>query len=253
MHNRIRLAIWTLIASLTILPTAHADYVTRTYAFDFSDAMPYGESFGSVKVEAYDGNGDAGGGLNAGQVRMTFHAAALPLYGPTDASFGFQQVGFNANVDIKDVQITAPNGWKLRNGRFMGGFGKFAWQAYGDPSALSGPLTLTINDLGQNAFIDNFVVGSMTSTGDWPLFGSVYFAARIGGFDLNDDWYDLSSHVAGVSAFPLIEIDDPIPVEDGGATNESPTPNPEPATLLMGLVGAAGAFGVRRGLHFLRL
>jgi len=226
---------------------AHADYVARAYTFDLSDSLPYGDNFGSVHVEAYDGNGVSGGGLNAGQVRMTFQTATLPIYGPTDANFGFQQVGFNANIDIKDVQISVPTGYKIRNDRFMSGFGKFRWQAYGDPAALTGPLTLTISDLGKDALIENFTVGSLTSYGDWPLFGSVYFAARIGAFDINNDWFDLSSHVAGASAFPPpIVIDDPVPVEDGGATSETPpTPNPEPATLLMAALGAAGAIGVR--------
>ena len=179
------------LALLVITTAAHADYVSRTYSFDLSDALPYGESFGSAMIEAYDGVGPGGGGLAAGQLRMTFHAAPLPIYGPVDSSFGIQQLGFNSKLDIKDAQIQLPAGWKVRNDRFMGGFGKFRWQAYGDPSVLGGPLAITIDGLGADATVESFLVESRTSTGDWPLFGSVYFASRIGGFDLNNDFFDL--------------------------------------------------------------
>jgi hypothetical protein len=239
-----RPAIWALSLMLIATSAVRADYVTKSMSFDLSDSLP-GSSFGSVFLEAYDGVGDSGGGLAAGQVRMTFTPTALPVYGPTDASFGIQQLGFNSKLPLSDAQIQVPTGWKLRNDRFMGGFGKFKWQAYGDPSVLPGPLTLTINDLGAFANLDNFLVGSTNSAGDWPLFGSVYFAARIGGFDLNDDFFDMTSHVAGVSAAPPIIIDDPDIEEPPPATEGPPSATPEPTSLVLGLCGI-GAIGLRR-------
>src|SRR5207249_866145 len=106
--------------------------VSQTYQFDLSDSLPMGLSFGSATIEAYDGVGASLNGLGAGQVRMTFQASPLADYGPRSASFGFEQLGFNSKLDLKDAQIQIPAGWKLRTNRFMGswgGFGLFRWQA----------------------------------------------------------------------------------------------------------------------------
>ncbi len=237
--------------SVTWATSARADYVSQSYQFDLSDSLPMGLSFGSAVIEANNGVGPALNGLGAGQVRMTFQAAPLADYGPLGSSFGFEQLGFNAKLDLNDAQIQIPAGWKLRANRFMGswgGFGQFRWQAYGDPGVLAGPLTITITDLGKNATLDNFVVPSKNSSGDTPFNGSVFFAGRIGGFDLNDDFFDLSSHVAAVSVPPPpIALDDPIPLDGGGLIGPTAAPmaNPEPSTLLLGLCGI-GFVGVRR-------
>lgn len=244
-------AIWAISIILASTLPARADYVSQTFQFDLSDSLPMGLSFGSATIEAYDGVGPALNGLGGGMVRMTFQAAPLVDYGPLSKSFGFEQLGFNSKVALNDTQIQIPAGWKLRQNRFMGsfgGFGLFRWQAYGDPALLTGPLQITINDLGKDATLDNFAVGSKNSIGEQPYNGSVLFAGRVGGFDLNDDFFDLSSHVAAVSVPPPpITVDDPIPetgvdvVNAGGA----PTATPEPSALFLGLCGI-GALGVRR-------
>lgn len=244
-------AIWAVSIILATAMSARADYVSQTFQFDLSDSLPMGLSFGSATIEAYDGVGPTQNGLGGGMVRMTFHAYPLVDYGPVGAKFGFEQVGFNSKLALSDTQIQIPAGWSLRQNRFMGswgGFGLFGWQAFGDPAALNGPLSITINDLGADAKLENFLVGSKNSLGELPLNGSVHFAGRIGGFDLNDDFFDLTSHVTAVSVLPApIELDDPNP-ETGGGLEEPPVmavQNPEPATWLMGIVGV-GAIGVRR-------
>lgn len=246
---KLRLTATVVALFLVSASATRADYVSKTFQFDLSDALPAFESFGSVQIETYNGVGASGGGLAAGQVRMTFTPNALAIYGATDSGFGFQQVGFNSTLAINNAQISVPTGWNLRNDRFMGGFGKFKWQAYGNPGDLTGPLSITISDLGADAILDHFLLGSTSSTGESPLLGSVYFAGRIGGFDLNNDFFDMTSHVAGVSAaptpppFPGEELP---PVESPGEQGETPNPTPEPTTLFLGLCGMGGLVAYRR-------
>src|SRR5688572_21108352 len=59
--------LWGLagLALLALAAPARAEYVTRTYLFDQSNRLPDGIVFGGVTIEAYDGTGDAGGGLAA--------------------------------------------------------------------------------------------------------------------------------------------------------------------------------------------
>jgi hypothetical protein len=251
LKDRTKITLATLIL-LGMTAPGRADYVSRTYTFDRSSLLPAGIAYGTVTIEAYDGKGDPGNGLTAGQVRLTLQADPLPIYGPVSDSFGFRSVGFNTDLTLQESQITTPAGWQVRTGRHMGGFGLFGWQAYAKSHFSQNPLVVTISGLGADAAFDHFLIPSATSTGDIPLNGPVYFAARIGGFDLNDDTYDARSHVVG-NAYPILPpvIDDPWPLPDDANTppsgGDGPPPTPEPATWLLGMLGCGG-FGLGRWL-----
>ena len=248
MMNRVFLA---ALACAALSAPARADYVTRTYLFDQSNTLPDMLTYGSVTIEAYDGIGAAGGGLAAGQVRLTLTADPLPVYGPVRPGFGIRAVGFNTDLTLSEGQISMPSGWKLRPDRFMGGFGRFAWQAHGKAKDRQDPLVVTINELGADAALEHFLIPSATSTGGVPPEGPVYFAARIGGFDLNDDFFDTTRHVVGTGypmPPPIIDPEvptDPIP---GGVQGPGPgqeVESPEPSTLLLAALGAAGLCAAR--------
>jgi hypothetical protein len=225
---------WATLLLLGLALPARADYISRSFQFSLSDSLPRGPSFGTVTIEAYDGTGAAGGGLQVGQVRMTFQPTKLPIepYGP--GYFGFEQAGFNTNLSLQPSQIRTATGWNagwgLRGNRSMGGFGQFQWQVdyyYDVNSATSlphgNPLVVIVSGLGTNATLDHFLIPSTNLAGGAPVNGSVYFAGRISGFDLNTDLYDLTSQVVGVNVVP----------------------SPEPSALLLGLGGMLLMFSAR--------
>src|SRR5262245_26322914 len=127
--RRIKL-ILGVVALLACADRARADYLTQTIAFDQSNALPDGVAYGTYQVEAYDGIGPTGGGLTAGEVRLTFTATALASYGNL-GNFGIQKVGFNTDLNLLAGQIDPPPGWKLTPGAEMSGFGRFTWEASG--------------------------------------------------------------------------------------------------------------------------
>lgn len=251
MKQRRMLGTLAALAVLALSLPARADYVSRTYLFDQSNALPDMLHYGSVTIEAYDGKGDAVGDLPAGQVRLTFQAETLPVYGPPNPRFGFRAVGLNTDLSLDAGQISVPAGWQLRQDRFMGGFGRFAWQAYAKPKDSLAALVVTIDGLGENATLDHFLFPSKTSGGEVPREGSVYFAARVGGFDINTDDIDATNHVVG-TGFPLPPPTGPgeeVPPElPPGEAQQPPTDNPEPATLVLCGLGAGG-FGL---VHWVR-
>src|SRR5262249_35993148 len=129
---------------------ARADYLTQTVGLDQSNVLPDGVKYGSVRVEAYDGVGAPGGGLSAGQVRITVTADSLASYGKLD-NFGIQKVGFNTDLSLKAGQITPPSGWKVEPGGNISGFGHFTWEVVGKGSNRHDPAVITISGLGANA------------------------------------------------------------------------------------------------------
>jgi hypothetical protein len=242
MRTRVVLALWALVV---VSPLARADYISQTFLLDQSSVLGGGDTYGSVRIEAYNGNGNAGGGLVAGQVRLTVQADVRPAYDTVGTHFGVYGLGFNTDLGLQASQISIPDNWRLRNGRFMGGFGLFGWEASGKIRDSQNPLVLTISDLGTDATLDHFLIASTSSTGGIPLNGSVNFAARIGGFEINNDLVDATTHVVGngvPSPAPPIQPGgpgDPIPVAQG--SSEPPAiDNPEPCTLLMCTLGAGG-------------
>lgn len=246
MQTRMVLALSALVI---VSPLARADYISQTILLDQSSVLGGGDTYGSVRIEAYDGNGNAGGGLTAGQVRLTVQADVRPVYDAVGKHFGVFGLGFNTDLSLQPSQIAVPDNWRLRNGRFMGGFGQFAWEASGKRRDSQNPLVLTISDLGTDATLDHFLIPSTNSVGGVPMNGSVNFAARIGGFEINNDLVDATTHVVG-NSLPWVDGPpapvpgsgpfDPVPLEAQGSSVPPAHDNPEPGTLLLCALGAGG-------------
>lgn len=237
-----RLIVVTLLALLALARPLRADYVTRTYLFDQSNRLPDGLVYGGVTMEAYDGVGTPGGGLSAGQVRLTFQVDPIPVDGPL-REVGIRAVGFNSDLPLTGAQITAPDGWGLRNGRRMGGFGVFGWQAFTRPADRLSTVTITIDGLGSDANLDHFRIESRRANGGLPRQGPVYFAARVGAVLPADDVERYFAHTIGTGVPPPI---DGWPPEGPGGDGAGASPSPEPTTLLLGLIGCGGLTLYRR-------
>jgi hypothetical protein len=223
--------IWAALVTLAISAPVRAEYVNRTYLFDQSNVLSDGQVFGGVTIEAYDGAGPAAGGLSAGQVRLTFTADPLSIYGSSQC-FGIRAIGFNTDLALQPEQIHLPDAWALRENRFMGGFGRFGWQAYTTADQQSS-LVVTIDGLDSAATLDHFLIASATSTGGTPAQGSVYFACRIGGVHISNDCGP-NSHVVGNGVPPPAG-----PIGDETLPPE-PQPSPEPATGLLAIAALCG-------------
>jgi hypothetical protein len=246
MQTRVVLALWALVV---LSPLARADYISQTFLLDQSSVLGGGNTYGSVRIEAYDGNGNGGGGLAAGQVRLTVQADVRPVYDTVGTHFGVYGLGFNTDLSLQPGQIAIPDNWRLRNGRFMGGFGQFGWEASGKIRDSQNPLVLTISDLGTDASLGHFLIASTNSTGGPPMNGSVNFAARIGGFEINNDLVDATTHVVG-NGLPWVDGPpapvpggppvDPVLLEGQGSSVPPAHENPEPGTLLLCALGAGG-------------
>src|SRR6266404_9230967 len=117
-HAALALGIWALVQA----PPALADYVSQSVSLDQSNALKDGVSYGSVLIEAYDGVGIGGGGLNKGEVRLTYAASIVPDYNSVSKTFGIQGVGFNTDLSLASGQITGPLGWTLGNKKSLSGF-----------------------------------------------------------------------------------------------------------------------------------
>lgn len=205
-----------------LAPAAHAEYVSQTITLDQSNKYADGPAFGSVFIEAYDGVGTPGGGLNAGQVRITYTAHLLPIYGDVQF-FGLTAVGFNTDLTLKKNQIQGPTGWNLQKNENLGGFGRFTWEE----STIVGenrqnPVVLLISDLGSDAKLDHFLIGSLLKNGNIPPQGSSAFVAHVDGFA--GETGDFRHHWIG---------------HDILAT-------PEPGTLTLAVLGLGGLGLVRR-------
>src|SRR3954471_18009029 len=113
--QRTRLALLLLAAALGFTQPARGGYLTETVTLDVSNELGSGAAYGTVKVEAYDGVGATGGGLKAGEVRLTF-AADPTAYDSVGPKFGLHTVGFNTDLSLAAAQIVTPAGWKLTKG-----------------------------------------------------------------------------------------------------------------------------------------
>jgi hypothetical protein len=206
---------------------ARADYVSQTVNLDQSNTYPDGVVYGSVKIEAYD-SGTGGGGLLAGQVRLTYTADIVAAYLGTTKTFGIQDVGFNTKLSLKDGQISGPGGWKLSSNATLDGFGKFSWDVSGNAKGGSrpNPVTVLISELGVDATVGNFLVGSTGSGKNPPSEGSVYFAMHVAGFEAQE-----GSHWVGGST--IVEEEPPPPTGSGEVA-----PTPEPSSIVLCGAGA---------------
>lgn len=233
------LRIGVIIAAAFTLGTspASADYVSQSVNINQSNALPDGVTYGSVLIETYNGIGPGGGGLLAGQARLTFSAIVAVNYTGTDKSFGIDEVGFNSKVAITAGQISGPGGWKLTADKNLDGFGRFSWAWSG--SAKGGvrpnPVTVLISGLGTSVDPAIFLASSLANGKDQaPPQGSVMFAMRVAGFQSESTGED--GHFIGGSG----EVAPPPP---GGSGEVMPTP--EPSSIFLG-VAAAGCLFLRR-------
>src|SRR4051794_27548971 len=86
---------------------AFAEYVSIT---TFSDAQTAVGA--SVQIEAYDGNGAAGGGLSAGQVRLSFDAfvnSPPPPIPGFPGTFSYKYSGLSGVSFSTDLPILSPS------------------------------------------------------------------------------------------------------------------------------------------------
>ena len=196
-------SIWATALVLTALAApASAEYVAQTFALDQSNKFADGDKYGSVTIEAYDGVGLAGGGLSAGQVRITYSADLLPSYGGVTL-FGINAVGFNTDLDLKAKQIKGPSGWTLHKNEKLDGFGRFTWE---DETLIAikrkNPVELLISGLGAEATLDHFLIGSKVNTGTPPQ-GSSMFLAHVDGVPQEKSAF--KSHWIGSGVFATPE------------------------------------------------
>jgi len=76
----------------------------------YSDAQT--QTGGTVLIESYDGIGAGGGGLAAGQIRLTFDIGDWwPPY--PGAVGGVQNLFFSTNLSLKVSQFTVPVGYSV--------------------------------------------------------------------------------------------------------------------------------------------
>ncbi|MCI0641179.1 MAG: PEP-CTERM sorting domain-containing protein [Gemmataceae bacterium] len=189
------------LAALASTPfAARADYVAQIHVLDQSNTFKDGVYYGSVVIEAYDGVGDAGGGLSAGQVRITFTADPLSDYG-VRLNFGFDKVGFGTDLALKSSQISAPFAWKMKSDEQLDGFGRFTWVADQFlPHHRLNTIALTISGLGMDATLEHFLIASANKSGHEPPQGASYFAGRVGGFVTLGDGKLTFNHFVGAPA-----------------------------------------------------
>lgn len=226
------LSLATLLAfPLALSQFARADYVSQSVTLDQSNTLKDGVAYGSVLVEAYDGVGAAGGGLNAGEVRLTYSANIVADYASTSKTFGIDHIGFNTDLKLTAGQITSSAGWKINDNKNLSAFGKFSWAADGNAKGgdRPNPTSLLIKGLGANATVNHFTIATSGSEAD------VYFAMHVAGFKSVCD-PGVSSHWVGGSSL-ITEIPPP---PEGSGEGPPPSATPEPATILLGIFGFGG-------------
>jgi hypothetical protein len=240
--DRLRFCVLATVACTAVafadLPAARADYVSQSVTLDQSNSLPDGVTYGTVKIETYDGKGPGGGGLLAGQARLTFSAVVAGNYSGVTKSFGIDEVGFNTTLSFSAAQISGPGGWNLASNKNLDGFGRFnwAWSGSAKGGVRPNPVTVLITGLGSKVSPSSFLVGSVGNGSQPPPQGSVDFAMRVAGFEAkgaDDDGQFVGGPGGG---------GDPPPPGGSGEV----APSPEPSTILLSAV-AAGCLLLGRG------
>jgi len=195
-----------LLALLLTHSTALADYISGQWFLDGETAVG-----GTVRIEGYDGQGPPGGGLSAGQVRLTFQARlSYPGSDPPPPGMvwkysGISDLSFPSALSLNVNQISMGPGWVFSGAdpqpSHFGNFGEvYAYLTVTDYTQLQSTVTVLISGLGANASPNNFVE---------PNAWGGAFAVQ---------WED---------------------------TDYVPAAAPEPSTLVLGVLGVAGWLGRR--------
>ena len=149
-----------VLGACLVAAPAPAGYLTSSYAFTQSNVLADGVNYGTVTIEAYDGIGAAGGGLAAGQVRLTVNVTAAP-YATVGPNFGVQSFGFGfqkLRIASGDID-SAPTGWRFDvtppDAGGFGPFGKFDAAADGAGNDRRAPLVIVISNQGADATTSN--------------------------------------------------------------------------------------------------
>jgi hypothetical protein len=254
--TEIRFFIAALALLLFVQTAVFADYLTQI--FNLVDpgeqsqnvAFPGGRAPGTVQIEAYDGNGANGGGLNPGEVRLIFdtkNTGFAPLSVNTANNLiGVQAVAFNTDLSLSPSQIHVPTGWMVaqnftnysastdRETPSSFFLGQFSWGA-GTVSSIQGAMSILITGLGANATLNHFVFDStlMQNPPPGPIFESAAFAANAVGLSFGADGANVSSGWLATNA------------NGASADGEGPWQTPEPTTLALASVGLVGLLGRR--------
>lgn len=208
-------------------PSARADYVAHELNFTLSNDLADNVVYGMVYVEAYDGVGAPGGGLAAGQVRITASANIDPNAYPNGVfkNFGLQKLAFNTDLALNETDVSAPPGWSLSGNGNVSEFGRFTWVASGPGDTRQNPAVILISNLGLNATPDHFLLPSEDPGTSEPIF----FAGHIAGY-----YGEPSSHHVAVPGWVAV------PPPPGGGAGPDLTTVPEPSTLVLALLGVGG-------------
>lgn len=208
-----------LLCALAVVPPAQAGYQSASFTFNISNEMGSG-NYGTVFLEAYAGvAGTFDHGLAAGQVRMTVTADWLAAYGnPNNApNFGIQKFGFNTDLTPPPTNIVVTNSsstnlnWGISYGKNISEFGTFSVEDVGSGQTRGDPIIVTISDLGGNATLAHFTFLSDPNNGQIPA----YFVAHVAGFPNAPQ-----SHYIAVT--------------------DTTVATPEPAGIVLALLGAGG-------------
>jgi hypothetical protein len=224
-----RIRILLALALLAMGPSlALADYISQTEALT-STTAGFG---GDVQIEAYDGVGAAGGGLSAGQVRLTFEQTkgASGKAGKGAAS-GLQAVAFNTDLTLSSGQISLPASWSLSKDTAFSSLGTFSYVG-STASKLQNPVTVLISGLGTNATANHFLTAYPGSVTAPSLPTADLFAAQ---------WSPPGGGTAQ-TLFTAGPTETPPPTGLGGA----PTPEPTSLALASCALGALLATRLRR-------
>jgi len=138
--------------------TAHADYMR---ALAYSDAQT--QTGGTVLIESYDGIGAGGGGLAAGQIRLTLDIGDWrPSY--PGAVGGVQDFFFSTNLNLKVSQFTVPVGYSvLIGGPYAPGTIDIS---NNDPNHLLSQFSILISGLGTSANTNDIAHNKAGEIGD---------------------------------------------------------------------------------------
>ena len=148
--------------------TGSACAASLSFFLDESDALPDGPSYLKVTIA------DATGGDVDFTVETLGPLASLagPAFGIQSFAFNVVPGGFAEGANVRNL----PDGWIVRDGYVMSGFGRFDIKLYGGGSRTASTLTFSVTGVD----LDDVASYASLSTGS-ALEGHSFFSARIAG------------------------------------------------------------------------